>query len=222
MPDYRRTGYAPWSLTREAGVESATVDGTIEVDQYLQPTIDTGFVDEKGNWKGRKSSDKDFIGITRAESIANGGEVLFPDTNVFPSIDMEGFRDIFYAIKPTNGGNYRVEAVMGPDTESFANLSPVNPASSLRGKLVGVNNENMTDCFIDGSALAAGFEPFLEAATGASGSNARIFTSADTIDALILDAGSTGESAARFRVHVCMVDISRNPLTEAATVSSGT
>ena len=151
MPDYRRTGYAPWSLTREAGVESATVDGTIEVDQYLQPTIDTGFVDEKGNWKGRKSSDKDFIGITRAESIANGGEVIFPDTNVFPSIDMEGFRDIFYAIKPTKGGNYRVEAVMGPDTESFANLSPVNPASSLRGKLVGVNNENMTDCFIDGS-----------------------------------------------------------------------
>ena len=86
---------------------------------------------------------------------------------------------------------------------------------------VGVTGGDV-DCFIDGSALAAGFEPFLEAATGASGSNARIFTSADTIDALILDAGSTGESAARFRVHVCMVDISRNPLTEAATVSSGT
>ena len=78
------------------------------------------------------------------------------------------------------------------------------------------------DCFVDGSALAAGFTPFLEAAVGASGSNARILTSADTIDALILDGGSTGESAARFRVHVCMVDISRNPLTEAATDSSGT
>ena len=46
---YNREGYAPWSLTREAGVESATVDGTIEVPQYVQPTIDTGFVDEKGN-----------------------------------------------------------------------------------------------------------------------------------------------------------------------------
>ena len=78
------------------------------------------------------------------------------------------------------------------------------------------------DCFLDGSACAAGFSPFLEAAVGASGANARILTSADTIDALILDGGSAGESAARFRIHVCMVDISRNPLTEAATVSSGT
>ena len=77
------------------------------------------------------------------------------------------------------------------------------------------------DCFIDGSALAAGFTPFLEAATGASGSNARVLTSADTIDALILDAGSTGESAARFRIHVVLADISVNP-TETATVSTGT
>ena len=77
------------------------------------------------------------------------------------------------------------------------------------------------DCFIDGSTLAAGFEPFLEAATGASGSNARILTSADTIDALIIDAGSTGESAARFRVHVILCDISKNPV-ETATVSTGT
>ena len=40
------------------------------------------------------------------------------------------------------------------------------------------------DCFLDGSACAAGFSPFLEAAIGASGSNCRILTSADTIDAL--------------------------------------
>ena len=77
------------------------------------------------------------------------------------------------------------------------------------------------DCFLDGSACAAGVSPFLEAAVGASGSNARILTSADTIDALIIDGGSTGESALRFRIHVCMVDISKNPV-ESATVSSGT
>ncbi len=77
------------------------------------------------------------------------------------------------------------------------------------------------DCFVDGSVCAAGFTPFLEAAVGASGANARILTSADTIDALVLDGGSTGETALRFRVHVCMVDISRNP-TESATVSTGT
>ena len=86
MPS-KRTGYAPWSLTREAGVQSATVDGTIEVPQYLQPTIDTGFVDIKGNWKGRRSNDEQFIGITKAEGIPNSGEVLFPDTPNHPSIN---------------------------------------------------------------------------------------------------------------------------------------
>jgi len=132
MP-YERTGYAPWSLTREAGVQSATVDGTIQVPQYGQPVIDIGFVDEKGNWQGRKSSDEVFIGITKAEAIPNGASVLFPDTNAFPSIDMEGFLDIFIAIKPTRTGNVAINAVMGPDTQPFANLSPVNPASTLRG-----------------------------------------------------------------------------------------
>ena len=77
------------------------------------------------------------------------------------------------------------------------------------------------DCFIDGSVVAAGFTPFLEAAVGASGANARMLTSTDTIDALILDGGSSGESALRFRIHVCMVDVSVNPV-ESATVSTGT
>jgi hypothetical protein len=77
------------------------------------------------------------------------------------------------------------------------------------------------DCFLDGDGCAAGMSPFLEAAVGASGSNARMVTSADTIDALILDGGSSGESALRFRIHVVMVDVSVNPV-ESATVSTGT
>ena len=85
---------------------------------------------------------------------------------------------------------------------------------------VGITGGDV-DCFVDGSALAAGFTPFLEAAVGASGSNARMLTSADTIDALILDGGSSGESALRFRIHVCMVDVSVNPV-ESATVATGT
>jgi hypothetical protein len=140
MPS-KRTGYAPWSLTREAGVQSATVDGTIEVPQYLQPVIDTGFVDEKGNWKGVKSSDEQFIGFTKGLAIPNTGELLAPDTNNFPAIDMAGFKDIFIAIKPSNSGNCAIQAVMGPDTESFANLTPVNPAASLRGYAVGTPDE---------------------------------------------------------------------------------
>ena len=77
------------------------------------------------------------------------------------------------------------------------------------------------DCFVDGSVCAAGFTPFLEAAVGSSGANALMLTSADTIDALILDGGSTGESALRFRVHVVLADVSKNP-AESATVSTGT
>jgi hypothetical protein len=137
MPDYsKRTGYAPWSLTREAGVQSATVNGTIEVPQTCQPTINTGVIDEKGNWQGVKSNDEVFIGITKAEGVANGGDVLFPDTNNFPSIDMTGFNDIYFALKPTVSGDYASEAVMGPDTETFANLSPVNSGTILRGLVI--------------------------------------------------------------------------------------
>jgi len=130
-----RRGLAPWSLAREAGVESATVDGTIQVPQTVQPVLDTGFIDEKGNWKGSKSSDKDFIALHTDEAIANGGSFLTPDINpdgTWP-LDMTGYQDIFIALKPTNTGNYAITAVMGPDSNSFANLQPVNAAAQLRG-----------------------------------------------------------------------------------------
>jgi len=129
-----RRGLAPWSLAREAGIESATVDGTIEVPQYVQPVLDTGFVDEKGDWKGSKSSDKDFIAFGIDEAIANGATILTPGVNpdgTWP-LDMTGYKDIFLAIKPTNGGNYAIKGVMGPDSNSFANLTPVNAAAGIR------------------------------------------------------------------------------------------
>jgi hypothetical protein len=140
-----RRGLAPWSLAREAGVESATVDGTIEVPQYVQPTLSTGFVDEKGDWKGSKSNDKDFIALQTDPAIANGGTILSPSVNpdgTWP-LDMTGYQDIVLAIKPTNGGNYAVAAVMGPDALSFANLSPVNAAANL----VGNTREDTSDDF---------------------------------------------------------------------------
>jgi len=131
----KRTGLAPWSLSREAGIESATVDGRIDVPQILQPVIDTGFVDDKGNWKGQKSSDEQFIAFGKDEGIPNGGEILAPTgiTNKPWPLDMTGFKSLFLAIKPTNGGNYKYEAVTGPDDFSFANLRPVNPAVLLKG-----------------------------------------------------------------------------------------
>jgi len=148
-----RTGLAPWSLSREAGIESATVDGTIEVPQYVQPVLDTGFVDEKGNWRGVKSSDKDFIAIEAFPAIANGGDILAPSVNpdgTWP-LDMTGFRDITIAFKPTNGGNCLIQAVMGPDSNSYANLSPVNAAAPLRGSFEsqGSATTEMANLFSD-------------------------------------------------------------------------
>jgi len=131
MP-YERTGYAPWSLTREAGVESATVDGTIQVPQYVYPNLDTGFIDEKGVWQGRKSDDRSFIGITKAEGVANSAAVLFPDTNEFPSINMRGFSSLAIAVKTSRSGNYAFDVLMGPDTVAFANLTPVDSGGRLR------------------------------------------------------------------------------------------
>ena len=46
---------------------------------------------------------------------------------------MTGYDAVYIAIKPSNGGAYATQAVMGPDSISFANLNPVNPASPIRG-----------------------------------------------------------------------------------------
>jgi len=140
-----RKGLAPWSLAREAGIESATVDGTIEVPQYVQPVIDTGFVDEKGNWKGTKSSDKDFGFYQKDEAIANGATFI----TAF-GLDMTGFSDVTIALRPTNGGAIAIKAVMGSDgSQSYANLNPLNDAATLKG--VSKATGGTADLFSDGS-----------------------------------------------------------------------
>tara|TARA_Y100000593_G_scaffold21806_1_gene43830 strand:- start:921 stop:1511 length:591 start_codon:yes stop_codon:yes gene_type:complete len=129
---YNRKGYAPWSLTREAGVQSATVDGTVDVPQYIQPTLSTGFIDEKGNWQGTKSDDEVFFAFTKAESVPGGTTFLTPDTSNVNHLDMTGFRHFQIAIKCSRSINIKMEALLGPDTDSFANLSPVASGSLLK------------------------------------------------------------------------------------------
>ena len=130
----KRTGYAPYSLTREAGVQSATVNGTIDVIQEIRPTINSGFLNEKGDWKGIKSSDENFFAFGKDVGIPNTGEILAPQQlgDKWP-LDMTGFNDLMIAMKPSSAGNYKIVAVMGPDTVSFANLSPVASGVNLRG-----------------------------------------------------------------------------------------
>ena len=77
------------------------------------------------------------------------------------------------------------------------------------------------DCLIDGGASTAVITPFLSAAAGATASSAVLVTAASTIDMLVIDAGSSHSAAWRFRAHVVLVDVSKNPV-EAATVTTGT
>ena len=130
----KREAFAPWSLTRKAGVQSATVNSDIEVPQFIQPVLDTGFVDENGDWKGQKSSDEQFLVDATHESVANGGSVLSPQETP-QYIDMTGFNSLYVAIMVSNAGgsHYAIEAVMGP--ESFANLTPVDAGGLLDGNL---------------------------------------------------------------------------------------
>ena len=66
---------------------------------------------------------------------------------------MTGYTDLYIAIMGTRSGNCAIEAVMGPDTNTFANLTPVNSGSTLRGKGTG---SGMIDLFLDSSeALTA-------------------------------------------------------------------
>jgi len=53
---------------------------------------------------------------------------------------MTGYSDIFVAFKISNGGNFAIEAVMGPDTYPYANLQPVNAAIGLRGNVFSLPN----------------------------------------------------------------------------------
>jgi len=131
--DKKRKVYAPFSQTSEAGVAQTPVEGYIDVNQTIYPIVNTGVVNENGQWAGVKSSDTEFFAFTKAVAVANGGAMLSPDTGTINHIDMTGFNDLFFAIKPTAGGNCAIQAVMGPDTNRYANLAPVNAAALLRG-----------------------------------------------------------------------------------------
>jgi hypothetical protein len=127
----KRKAYAPFSLITESGVANSPVEGYIDVDQMVQPTVSTGTVNENGTWVGVKSSDSEFFGFTKHVAIPNGESVLAPQGQI-DFIDMTGFKDLFLALRISNAGNFALEAVMGPDTNRFANLTPIVAAATLK------------------------------------------------------------------------------------------
>jgi hypothetical protein len=141
MPDYsKRTGYAPWSLTREAGVQSATVNGTIEVPQTCQPTINTGVIDEKGNWQGVKANDNEFINLQTDLAIADNGEIISNKV-----IDMYGFNKLNIGLKVSRAGNYTFQMLNGGDVDDgYFNLKPVDTAGQLKST---IRTDSSTNAF---------------------------------------------------------------------------
>ena len=149
----KRTAYAPFSLTSEAGVGQTPVEGYIDVNQMIYPSVDTGVIDENGEWKGVKANDKEFIAFTKDETVPNGAVILTPSANpngTWP-LDMTGYNDIFLAVKPSEAGNYAIKAVMGPDSVSFANLNPVNAAATLTGTMAQSTPVDFESLFEDGT-----------------------------------------------------------------------
>jgi len=139
----KRKAYTPFSTSSEAGVTTAPVEGYISVDQEVKPTVDTGFIDSKGIWIGHQTSDTAFDIYQKDEGIGNGVTIITPSVNpdgTWP-LDMTGYCDLALALKVTNSGNYAISAVMGPDTVSYANLSPVDAASNIRIIDVGSGND---------------------------------------------------------------------------------
>ena len=152
--DRKRKVYAPFSQTSEAGVTQTPVEGYIDVNQMIYPTVQTGVVNEKGQWVGVKSSDREFIGFSKAVAIPNTATTLFPDSANFNHINLDGFNSLQFAIKVTSAGNYDFRTVFGPDTVRFANLDPVEAAQRI--KIVdstGSAFENLMD--IDNHSLTA-------------------------------------------------------------------
>jgi hypothetical protein len=64
---------------------------------------------------------------------------------------MTGFNDIIIAMLPTRAGNYGTTAVMGPSSQSFANLSPVNAAATLKGTINDAGAPAISNILVDGA-----------------------------------------------------------------------
>jgi hypothetical protein len=149
-----RRSNSPWGSSYKEGLPSTAVNDTVDIDQNVRATITTGVIDVRtGQWQGIRLSDEQFLIDATHEAIANGASVLSPQAQP-DRIDMTGYDNILIAIKPSNGGNYAIEAVMGPSTNYFSNLTPVNAATVLRGAGFDGRNVTVFEALVDDSVEA--------------------------------------------------------------------
>ncbi len=110
----------------------------------VRPMLDCGVISkEAGQWEGVATTDNQMLGLTINLAVANSGDILVPDTDSYPSIDMTGYTDLFIAIKCSNSGNYQIKAVQGPDTVGRWGLYPVNSTANLRGAVRQTDLNNL-------------------------------------------------------------------------------
>jgi hypothetical protein len=133
--------YAPWSRETFDGLITSAVDSHVRVDQQVVPALNVGSIDKlSGKWNGVTVSDSTFLVDPVHEAVADNSVVLSPQRSDHEYIDMTGFSDLFIGLHVTDAGNYKIEAVMGPDSYNYANLSPVDAAGILRGTYGTVGN----------------------------------------------------------------------------------
>jgi len=139
-----RKSIAPWSERVAEGLIDQPIDSTISASQTLRATVDTGFIDQTGTWKGVVSSDSEFSSIQSDTGIANGVAIITPSKNADGTwpLDMTGYTDVQLAINPTNAGNYAIEAIMGPADLSYGGLTPLDAAAILYGAGIFGNDLN--------------------------------------------------------------------------------
>lgn len=149
----KRKANSPWGAAYKEGLPTTAVNDQIIIDQEIIPAINTGVIDvNTGQWEGITVTDKHFFLSDTAAGIANGGDVLFPNTAESDWIDMTGYSDLIIAIRPSNGGNFAMSAVMGPADRYYANLTPVNAEATLKGSIGGGENSPSIYNFLSDSA----------------------------------------------------------------------
>ena len=152
-PNKIRKVYAPYSTTGEQ-VGQTPLEGYVDVAQAIYPAVNTGQIGKDGEWSGITVSDKTFRIDATHEGVADNGETLSPQSQP-DFIDMTGYTDLFIAIRPTRSGHCAITAVMGPDTNNFSNLTPVNAGSTLKGTIKS-NPAAFSNLFSDaGESLTA-------------------------------------------------------------------
>ncbi len=153
---------------------------------------------------------------TYNRTVTGGGTVGHPGNVARPYVVTS---PVYDAVDNTSlAGDDIVQLVDLPaDSMVIGGCLEVLEASGNAQITLDVGTSTDVDAFVDGGAsnAAADIQFNLKAAGG------NIVTAADTVQVTVLDGGSSGTTALRFRVHAVCVDISQNP-TESATVSTGT